>query len=91
MSILPKYLYLLQALPIKIPPSYFRQVQALFMRFVWACKKPCLPCSQLYLPKQFSGLSNYIYVYMTGVTQCTYILPNGTLGQDNQLEAAFDE
>lgn len=33
---LPKFIYFIQALPIHIPPSFFKQVQALFTRFVWA-------------------------------------------------------
>lgn len=57
MTILPKYLYLLQALPIKIPPLYFLQVQTLFTRFVWTHKKPRLPYSQLYLQKHLGGLA----------------------------------
>lgn len=57
MSILPKYLYLFQALPVKIPPSYFKEVQALFTCFIWVQKKPCIPCTQLSLPKQFGGLA----------------------------------
>lgn len=57
MSILPKFLYLFQALPIKTPPIYFKQVQALFTRFVWAHKKPRIPRSQLSTPKHYGGLA----------------------------------
>lgn len=57
MSILPKYLYLFQALSIRIPPSYIQQVRALFTCFIWAHKKPCLPRTQLSLLKQFGGLA----------------------------------
>lgn len=47
MSILPKYVYLLQTLPIKIPSQYFKQVHSLFIKFIWANKRPCIPRSQL--------------------------------------------
>lgn len=57
MCILPKFLYLFQALPIQIPLSYFKQVQALFTRFVWAHKKPRLSRTLLTLPKQYGGLA----------------------------------
>lgn len=57
MCILPKLLYLFQALPIKIPISYFRQVQTLFTRFVWAHKKTRITRSQLTLPKHYGGLA----------------------------------
>lgn len=57
MCILPKFLYLFQALPIHIPQSYFKQVQALFARFVWANKKPRLRRDLLLLPKQNGRLA----------------------------------
>lgn len=57
MSILPKFIYLIQALPIHIPPFFFRQIHALFIRFVWAHKRPRLRRSQMTLPKQFGGLA----------------------------------
>lgn len=56
-SILPKFIYLIQALPIQIPPSFFRQVQALFTRFVWAHNKPRIRRSQMALPKHCGGLA----------------------------------
>lgn len=42
MTILPKLLYLLQALPIFIPADYFKQVRSAFIKFLWAGKKPRL-------------------------------------------------
>lgn len=56
--ILPKYLYRFQALLIKIPLHYFKQVNSLFIIFIWAHKRPCLPCHQLSLPKQYWGLAD---------------------------------
>lgn len=43
MTILPKFLYLLQALPIRVPGDYFKQVQTTFSRFLWAGNKQSLP------------------------------------------------
>lgn len=57
MTILPKFLYLMQALPIHIPASYFKQVQSIFTEFVWAKKRPRLPHNLLVLPKQNGGLA----------------------------------
>lgn len=57
MCILPKYLYLFQTLPIRIPLSYFKQVQALFTRFVWAHKSPRIPRTLLTMPKHNGGLA----------------------------------
>lgn len=36
MWILPKHLYIFQALPIRIPSDYFKKVHSLFINFVWA-------------------------------------------------------
>lgn len=57
MSILPKFLYLLQALPIRIPTTYLKQCQKLIFDFIWAYKKPWLRRSQLILPKRQGGLA----------------------------------
>lgn len=57
MTILPKFLYLMQALPIHIPSSYFKQVQAVFKDFFWAKKRPCLPHKLLVLSKLRGGLA----------------------------------
>lgn len=57
MCILPKFLYLLQALPVHIPHLFFKQVHALFTRFIWANKKPCIRRTMLSLPKQYGGLA----------------------------------
>lgn len=57
MCILPKFLYLLQALPVQIPFSYFDQASALFFDFIWAHKRPRLNRRQLTLPKTHRGLA----------------------------------
>lgn len=57
MCILPKYLCLFQALPIKISGRYFKQVHSLFIKLIWAHKWPCLPRHQLSLTKQYGGLA----------------------------------
>lgn len=57
MCILPTFLYLLQALPIHIPPHYFNQTSALFSNFIWANKRPRLNKRLITLPKIFGGLA----------------------------------
>lgn len=57
MSILPKFLYLMQALPVNIPTAYFRKVQSTFTTFVWAKQRPRLSNKILVLPKQSGGLA----------------------------------
>lgn len=57
MSILPKFLYLLDSLPIHIPMSYLRLVQSTFTRFVWAHKRPRLRYRILTAPKSMGGVA----------------------------------
>lgn len=51
MTVLPKILYLLRTLPIKIPQSFFGSLQTLQMRFIWAHKPPHIKSSLLMKPK----------------------------------------
>lgn len=39
MIVLPKILYIFRALPIYVPPSFFKSIKGIFSSFVWAQKK----------------------------------------------------
>lgn len=51
-----KVLYLLRTLPIKIPQRFFRALQALQMRFIWAHKPPRIKFSLLTRSKALGGM-----------------------------------
>lgn len=36
MSVLPKFLFLLQAIPVKLPNLLIKKIQSLLVRFLWA-------------------------------------------------------
>lgn len=57
MNILPTFLYLLQALPVRIPYIFFKQSQKLLFDFIWAHKHPRIQRKQLMLPKEHGGLA----------------------------------
>ncbi|CAI5697250.1 unnamed protein product [Oreochromis niloticus] len=56
MSILPKYLYLFQSIPLSPPNSFFLDLQKLFRNFIWNNRRSRLRISLLYLPYERGGL-----------------------------------
>uniref|UniRef100_A0A8C5P716 Uncharacterized protein n=1 Tax=Leptobrachium leishanense TaxID=445787 RepID=A0A8C5P716_9ANUR len=57
MNVLPRVLYLLQTLPIHVPSAFFRSLQSLFIRYVWAGSKPRLSVTLLTAPRSRGGLA----------------------------------
>lgn len=56
MSILPKFLYLFQSIPLPLSASFFSTLNKTFTKFIWNNKQPRLRLSLLYLPYERGGL-----------------------------------
>lgn len=55
MDVLPRFLYLLQTIPIYIPTSYFRKLRQMFSSFIWKAAQPRIKYDTLALPKAEGG------------------------------------
>lgn len=56
MTILPKFLYLFQCIPLPPPPNFFTSMNKLFRDFIWNNRKARLRLTLLYLPFDRGGL-----------------------------------
>ncbi len=56
MSILHKFLYLCQSIPLPLPATFFMTLKKMFIRFIWNNNRPRLRLSLLYLPYERGGL-----------------------------------
>lgn len=55
-NILPRVLYLLQTIPIKLPPIFFSAYQKACTDFIWGTKCPRLSYARLTIPKLKGGI-----------------------------------
>lgn len=55
-SILAKFLYLFQCIPLPSPQTFFCNIRKLFSSFIWNNRRPRFRLSLLYLPYERGGL-----------------------------------
>lgn len=65
MSILPKFIYLFQALPFPLPSNFFKKTNNMFSQFIWNNRKARFWLRLLYLPYERGGLQvpNLLWYY----------------------------
>lgn len=56
MNALPRLLYILQTVPIHVPPAFFKTYKSLCSRFIWVECRPRISYTQLALPKHLDGI-----------------------------------
>uniref|UniRef100_A0A8C5LQL6 Reverse transcriptase domain-containing protein n=1 Tax=Leptobrachium leishanense TaxID=445787 RepID=A0A8C5LQL6_9ANUR len=91
MNVLPRILYLFQALPILIPEAFFRSIRSTLTRFIWPTKGARLQYRTLNLPKASGGLvlPNFTwYYYAAHLTRILDWMSFGLEDRGLDLEAA---
>ena len=65
MNLLPRMLFLVQSLPVKVPITTFNMLDKLISEFIWQRKRPRIRLKILLLPKEKGalGLPNLKYYY----------------------------
>lgn len=69
-NVLPRYLYLFQALPTEIPQTHWSELNKTISRFIWQGKKPRIKLKAVELPKEQGGMAlpyfkDYFYAAQT--------------------------